>query len=167
MRKFGLVYLACYVATIPLANWTLQHFGIWNIGGLLVPSGAVWIGVALTLRDLAQNQLGRWPVVGGIFVGAALSFLIAPAFAVASGVAFLVSEMADFAVYTPLESSGRWLLGVGLSNTVGALIDSVIFLSIAFGSLAFLPGQMVAKLVMTALAVAVLYPFRRRRAVAA
>lgn len=162
----GVLWLALYIATIPAANWTLAHFGIWDIGGLMVPSGTLWIGAALTLRDLAQNKLGRLPVVAGILVGAGLSFAIAPAFALASGVAFLVSELADFAVYTPLEQRGHWLGGIALSNTVGALVDSVLFLSIAFGSLEFLPGQMVGKLAMTALALAVLYPVRRSREVA-
>jgi hypothetical protein len=42
-----------------------------------------------------------------------LSFLIAPTFALASGVAFLVSEAADLTVYTPLERRS-WLGAVVL-----------------------------------------------------
>jgi hypothetical protein len=37
-----------------------------------------------------------------------------------------------------------------LSNTVGLLIDSWLFLTIAFGSLAFFWGQVVGKAWMTA-----------------
>ena len=43
-------------------------------------------------------------------------------------------------------------------------MDSVLFLSLAFGSLVFLPGQIVGKLWMTALAVAVLWLWRRAAA---
>jgi uncharacterized PurR-regulated membrane protein YhhQ (DUF165 family) len=82
-------------------------------------------------------------------------------------VAFLVSELADFAVYTPLHER-TWVGAVVLSNTVGLLIDSWLFLTIAFGSLAFFWGQVVGKAWMTALAVALLAAWRwRGRAVLA
>jgi uncharacterized PurR-regulated membrane protein YhhQ (DUF165 family) len=42
------------------------------------------------------------------------------------------------------------------SNIVGAAADSVVFLWLAFGSLAFFAGQMVGKLSMTVLAVVLL-----------
>jgi MYXO-CTERM domain-containing protein len=41
-------------------------------------------------------------------------------------------------------------------------IDSGLFLALAFGSLDFLPGQIVGKLWMTLLAVALLWTVRRR-----
>jgi uncharacterized PurR-regulated membrane protein YhhQ (DUF165 family) len=87
---------------------------------------------------------------------------VASSFAGASGVAFLVSESADLAVYTPLER--RWVLGVLASNVVGAIVDSVIFLWLAFSSLALLKGQVVGKLWMTAAAVALLVVARRASA---
>lgn len=52
-------------------------------------------------------------VVAG--AGAGLSALTAPALAVASAVAFLVAERADFAVYTPLRRRG-WARAVAASN---------------------------------------------------
>jgi hypothetical protein len=165
-ERIGLLWLVLYIATIPLANWTLAHFGILTIFGLAVPAGVFWVGLALVLRDLSQNQLGRWWIVGGIAVGATLSLLIAPAFAVASASAFLFSEMADWAVYTPLHDRGKWLTGVAVSGTVGAAVDSAIFLQLAFGSLAFFWGQFLVKTAISLLAVAVLYPIRQRRAVA-
>lgn len=74
--------------------------------------------------------------------------------------AFLVSELLDMAVYTPL--AGRtWIGAVALSNTVGLVADSVIFLLGAFGSLQFLPGQVLGKAYMTVLAVLVLTAGRR------
>jgi uncharacterized PurR-regulated membrane protein YhhQ (DUF165 family) len=79
---------------------------------------------------------------------------------IASGVAFLTSELADFAVYTPLRER-HWLGAVTLSNTVGLTIDSALFLFLAFGSLDFLAGQIVGKAWMTALAVLLLWGGRR------
>lgn len=161
MRRIGLVAALGYIATIFAANWLIEHVGIVPVGfGLMAPAGVYAVGVAFTLRDIVQRTLGReWTVVA-ILIGAALSYLVSPAFAIASGVAFLVSEFADFAVYTPLERRS-WLGAVTLSNTVGLTLDSVLFLWLAFGSLAFLPGQIVGKAWMTLLAVLLLATGRR------
>ena len=112
-------------------------------------------GLAFTLRDLTQVTLGRRAVVAAILLGAVLSAAVSTSFALASGVAFLVSELADLSVYTPLERRS-WLLAVFASNTVGLLIDSVLFLWIAFGSLEFLKGQIVGKMWVTLAAIALL-----------
>ena len=78
----------------------------------------------------------------------------------ASAVAFLLSELADFAVYQPLRER-RWLLAVFASNVVGLVIDSILFLQIAFGSLDFIEGQIIGKLWTTVFAVVVLLALRR------
>jgi uncharacterized PurR-regulated membrane protein YhhQ (DUF165 family) len=106
--------------------------------------------------------LGGRGSVAAIIVGALLSYLVAPAFAAASGVAFLLSEGLDFAVYTPLVERGRWLLAVAVSNTAGTVVDSLLFLIIAFGSVQFWQGQVIGKLWMTLAAVLVLWPLRQR-----
>lgn len=82
--------------------------------------------------------------------------------ALASGAAFLVSELADLAVYTPLRARS-WAAAVALSNTVGAVVDSALFLWLAFGSLDFLAGQVLGKLWMTALAVALVAVWKGAR----
>jgi uncharacterized PurR-regulated membrane protein YhhQ (DUF165 family) len=97
---------------------------------------------------------------GDHLAGAALSWLVSPSFAVASATAFLVSELADFAVYTPL-ARRSWLGAVALSNTVGLLVDSWLFLTLAFGSLQFFPGQVLGKVEMSALAILLLAAGRR------
>jgi len=47
---------------------------------------------------------------------------------------------------------------------VGVIVDSALFLWLAFGSLEFLAGQIVGKLWMTDLAVALIFDWRRTRA---
>jgi uncharacterized PurR-regulated membrane protein YhhQ (DUF165 family) len=154
--------LVGYVATIFAANWAISTFGAVPVGfGLLAPAGVYFAGLAFTLRDLTQETLGRWWTVGAIVLGAALSALVSPQFAVASGAAFLLSELADFLVYTPLRERNL-PAAVAASNIVGLVIDSVLFLSLAFGSLEFLPGQVVGKLWMTVLAVLLIGALRRR-----
>jgi len=114
--------------------------------------GVYLAGLAFTLRDLTQERLGRVPTLLAVVAGAALSALASPQFALASGSAFLLSELADFAAYTPLrERNGQGTVAV--SNAVGLLVDSALFLTLAFGSLEFFEGQVVGKLWMTAMAI--------------
>lgn len=162
----GYLALAGFAATIPAANWMIGNVGTVCVPqgpclipvapGLMAPSGVLMIGLALVLRDAVHEQLGaRW-AVAAILAGAALSGFIAPApLVVASVVAFLLSELADLAVYAPLRR--RHLAGaVMASGVAGAIVDSAAFLLIAFGSLAYMPGQVVGKLIMSALAAAFL-----------
>lgn len=155
--SIGVTVAAAYLATIVGANWAVTTFGVVPVGfGLMAPAAVYVAGLAFTLRDLLQDLAGRWVVLGAILAGAVLSLLIAsPHLAVASGVAFGFSELADLAVYEPLRRR-RWLSAVAASNAVGLVVDSILFLSLAFGSLAFLPGQIVGKAWITVLAVVVL-----------
>lgn len=156
MRSIGLAALCGFIATIPFANWLVVHYGVVEVApGLQAPAAVYAVGLALILRDVAHRSLGRWWTVAGIAVGAALSLLISPAFAVASAAAFAVSESADLAVYEPLRRRG-WTVAMSVSNVVGACVDSAVFLWLAFGSLAFFSGQVVGKLTMTALALVLL-----------
>ncbi len=120
------------------------------------------IGLALVLRDLVQRRLGvRWAFLA-IAAGTALSVLLAPpALVVASGVAFLLSETADLAVYTPLQRRGL-LLAVALSSVAGLIVDSAVFLYLAFGSLAYLEGQIIGKAMMVFAALPFVWWLRQR-----
>lgn len=170
MRKTGIVAAVLFVGTVWFANWLLARYGVVGIGfGFSAPAGVFAVGVAFTLRDIVHRTLGRTAVFACIAAGCLLAYLIEAGgtipgglvpIAVASAAAFLFSETADLAVYTPLEH--RSFLGaVAASNVVGALVDSALFLWLAFGSLAFMEGQVVGKLEMTALALPLLYASRR------
>ncbi len=174
MRLAGYAAAAAFAATIPAANWLIGNAGtecipegpcLIPVGfGLMAPSGVLMIGLALVLRDVVHERLGwRW-AAGAILLGAALSFLLAsPYLALASGVAFLLSEAADMAVYAPLRRR-RLALAVLLSGVVGAVIDSAVFLWLAFGSFDFIAGQVVGKAWMTLAAFGLLWAFRQRSA---
>jgi queuosine precursor transporter len=160
-RTAGFLSLACFIGTIFLANWLISTYGVVSVGfGLLAPAGVYAVGLAFTFRDVAHRVLGPAWVFAAIVAGAGLSASVSPRFALASGVAFLVSETSDLLVYAPLERRS-WLGAVALSNTVGLVLDSVVFLWLAFGSLSLLAGQIVGKTWMTLLAIAVLYVVRR------
>ena len=154
-RAVGLGALALFLLSVPFANWLVQHVGTVCVPagpclvpvapGLLAPSGVLAVGVALVLRDVVQRYLGAAWALGAIVAGTALSTLVAPpSLVLASGAAFLLSELADFAVYTPLQRRGL-VLAVVASSAVGLVVDSLVFLTLAFGSLDFLAGQVVGK----------------------
>lgn len=168
----GAIFLALFCLTIPAANWMIGNVGTTCVPngpcllpvapGLQAPSGVLMIGAALVLRDLVQRRLGVAFGIAAILVGAALSAFVAPpALVLASGVAFLLSEFADFAVYTPL-ARRRLVAAVVASSMTGLVVDSIVFLWLAFGSLAFLPGQIVGKTWMVMLAVPLVAYLRRR-----
>lgn len=147
-----------FVSTVLVANWAVQAYGFVPVGlGLSAPAGVYFAGLAFTLRDLLHEAAGRRTVVVAITIGALLSVSIEDAqrLALASGVAFLVSETADLLVYTPLKERS-WVGAVLASNTVGLVVDSALFLWLAFGSLAFIEGQIVGKAEMTIMAVLIL-----------
>lgn len=166
--------LALYAACIPLANWMIGNIGtcvpdgpcLIPVGfGLMAPSGVLVVGVALVLRDAVQMVAGwRWGL-GAIAVGAVIAWALAPpALVVASVAAFVLSELADFAVYTPL-AKRRLFAALIASGIVGAVLDSAAFLWLAFGSLDFIAGQIVGKGWAVLLAGAVIAVMRRRLAV--
>src|SRR3712207_4535035 len=128
----------------------------------MAPSGVLMIGLALVLRDLVQRRLGLAWAAGAVLAGAALSALIAPpALVLASGLAFLLGEAADLAVYTPLQRRGL-TPAVLASGAVGLVVDSLVFLWVAFGSLDFLAGQVIGKAWMVLLALPPIHWLRRR-----
>jgi hypothetical protein len=152
--------LVAYIATIFAANWAITTFGLVPVGfGLMAPAGVYFAGLAFTFRDLTQDALGRRWTYFAIVAGATLSGFLSGPLALASGVAFLASETADLLVYSPLRER-RWLAAVAASNAVGLVVDSALFLWLAFGSLDFLLGQIVGKTWMTVLAILVLWSWR-------
>lgn len=161
-----------FASTIPAANWLIGNVGTTCIPdgpclipvgfGMMAPSGVLMIGLALVIRDwlheLAGWKWSFWAVIAGGF----LSLGVAPTeIAIASAAAFTFSEVADLVVYARLRQRGA-ALAVMASQVVGATLDSVLFVWLAFGSLEFSAGTTLAKIYAGA-AVAVYLTFRHRR----
>jgi uncharacterized PurR-regulated membrane protein YhhQ (DUF165 family) len=164
---FSLGFLLCIIG----ANWAISEFGVVPVGfGLMAPAGVYFAGLTFGLRDLIQESGGRSWVWSIIILGALISYFISDgssipggytSIAFASGIAFLLSETMDFLVYTPLRT--RHLnTAIILSNTVGAIIDSIVFLILAFGSINLIYGQILGKIWMTIPAVIALNIFKRK-----
>lgn len=163
--SLGIIYFVLFILTIPAMNWVVMNVGtvctpdgpclipVWP--GLMAPSGVLMAGVALVLRDGLQSKLGvRWSLYA-IILGAGLSaFFSEPSLVIASVMAFFFSELADLVVYTPMRK--RWpAWAIMASGLVGSFVDSAIFLTLAFGSIDYIFGQVLGKFWMS-LAVALL-----------
>jgi uncharacterized PurR-regulated membrane protein YhhQ (DUF165 family) len=170
----GAIFLILFALTIPAANWLIGHVGTACVPhgpcvlpvapGVTAPSGVTMVGIALVLRDLVQRRLGTLMSAVAILFGSALSAMLAPAALVlASAIAFLLSEFADLAVYTPL-ARRRLVAAVAASSLIGLVVDSIVFLWLAFGSLDFLAGQIVGKTWMVMLSIPFVAWLRRRDA---
>jgi queuosine precursor transporter len=166
--KRYLVLAVSYVGLVILANWLASRYVV-SVGfGKLAPAGVFCIGGVLVLRDWLQQLRGLlWtmPLVYGAglaswAIGDAAGWTSLQKIAVASVVAFTLSETAEAVVFTPIRNR-RLTLGVALSATVGNALDSFIFLALAFGSQAFFLGQFIGKSEMIALG-AILTLARRR-----
>jgi hypothetical protein len=174
LRTEGYFYFAAFIACIPAANWLIGHVGtvcppnnpclVPVAPGVMAPSGVLMIGLALVLRDLVQRRLGTAWSLAAVAIGAALSGAVAPpSLVVASAAAFFFSELADFLVYTPLQKN-RFVTAVIASSVAGLIVDSVLFLYLAFGSLDFLEGQVLGKALMVLASLPFIYWLRRRDA---
>ncbi|ANK83228.1 MAG: beta-carotene 15,15'-monooxygenase [Rhizobiales bacterium NRL2] len=171
-RIEGYLFLIAFGLCIPAANWLIGNVGTVCVPngpclipvapGVEAPSGVLMIGLALVLRDMVQRRLGVGWAFGAVVAGAALSAVFAPpALVMASALAFFISEAADLAVYTPLQKRGL-ILAVVASSLVGLVIDSVIFLQVAFGNQDYLLGQVLGKAWMVLIAIPFVHLLRRR-----
>lgn len=148
------------LGSVIAANYFTTNYGFIPVGfGLAATAGTFFAGFALAARDAIYDLWGRWPVLLIIFMGTVLSYALAsPEIATASAAAFLLAELMDYAVYVPLRRRSqlgdrRWIIAVVASNVVGAFMDTVVFLGLAFGVASIaeaLPGQMVGKTYATA-----------------
>lgn len=158
------ILAAAFLGCIVAANVVTTHYGLVPLGfGLVTTAGTFFAGLTFALRDELQETGGRRWVVALILAGAVLSYVLsAPFIAVASGVAFLLSELADFAVYTPLRRRGYVTAAIA-SNVVGAVVDTFLFLSIAGFPVTVetVTGQIIGKVGITLVFVAVVALLRR------
>jgi uncharacterized integral membrane protein (TIGR00697 family) len=184
------LYIACEV----IANVTA--YKPVAIGGLTVPAAVFIYTLTFTLIDLINERLGkqgaRQVVYGGfaanILLAAYAQFAVAlppapffddsaaysrvlgstPRIVIASLTAYIVSSLIDtevFAWWRQRIGGYKWARVIA-SNAVSTLVDSVMFITIAFlGVLPVLPlirGQYIVKMAITVISVPLIYLARTR-----
>jgi queuosine precursor transporter len=129
-------YSLLYIVIVPLMNMAFHLVPVFSIpfDGKWTPLTTL-VGLVLVFRDFSQREIGHYVWIP-LLLGVYLSWLLAgPEIALASGLAYLLSEAADWLVYTitkkPLSSR------VMLSSMVSAPIDTAVFL---FGANQIQPG---------------------------
>lgn len=136
-----------YIILLPVINWAHVHTPLFEIyGGVWSPMSII-TGLILVFRDFAQREIGHWIFVP-LLIGVALSYAMAgPEIALASGAAFLVSELVDWAVYsfTKKPLSSRILI----SSIAAAPVDTAVFL---FGANMIVPGILAWSTLLTSIA---------------
>lgn len=178
VKRQPLLVAAGYVGTVVAANWAVANLAPLPVGfGQQASAGVLFAGLAFTFRDALQELAGKaWTfaaILAGTTVSLAISGWLTPPgglvpLALAAAAAFLVSELADMGVYTPLRDRGQPAWALLASNTVGAAVDSAVFLWLASGSLDFFAGQMLGKTYVTLpfVAAVLVWQTARRRAAA-
>lgn len=148
-----IVYVSNRLVVIPINDWLT-----W---------AAFTYPFAFLVTDLVNRRAGAkvamQVVIVGFALGVVLSFVAGdPRIAVASGLAFLLAQSLDVAVFSKLRQRSLWWVAPGVSSTLGSVVDTFLFFSIAFVGtgvpwlqLAF--GDLAVKLLMVLLA---LVPYR-------
>ena len=136
------IAIAVYAIAMTLANLSVAAFG----PSVTAINAFVLIGLDLALRDWLHVRLKVWQMGALIAFTGLLTFALNPAagqIAVASAVAFTAAVLADWAAFAKLR--GNWMQRANGSNIAGAAVDSVLFPTIAFGSI--MPHVVVAQFV--------------------
>ena len=121
-------YSLAYVVSIVAVNIGFVYIPPVPLLGEMFPPMSLVVGLIFILRDFAQREIDH-KVLIAMAIGAVLSYFMADPFvALASVVAFAISEMVDWAVYTftkrPLKDR------ILLSSALGTPVDSAVFLLI-------------------------------------
>ncbi len=141
MLVFGITIYALAIVT---ANLLVARFG----PGVTPINAFVLIGLDLALRNWLSLRMDAKRMALLIVSTGLLSYAINPAtgmIAIASGLAFTLAALTDWLAFNTV--AGSWFKRNLAGNSAGALVDSVVFPSLAFGAL--MPGiialQFVAK----------------------
>lgn len=120
------------------------------------------IGAIFCLRDYIQEALGRWWTWFAIFLGTMVSYVIAPEVAVASACAFFASELIDWGTYILTSFfSDDHSVGVLVSGVAGSMVDSAVFLFVAFSSLDTWSEQTFGKIITVIIVSVILKAYRQ------
>ena len=117
-----IVASANYLVQFPINNWLT-----W---------GALTYPISYFITDLTNRLRGPRDARRVVWIGFALAVIVSallasPRIAIASGTAFIVSQMLDIAVFDRLRQKGWWQPPL-FSSAVGSAVDTLLFFALAF-----------------------------------
>lgn len=121
-----------YASAIIIANLLVANFG----PGITPINAFFLIGLDLALRNFLQLKMNRYQMAALIVGTGLLSYFVNPAtgmIALASCIAFTLAALTDWVTFNTVQ--GQWMKRNFAGNSAGALVDSIVFPTIAFGGL--------------------------------
>ena len=119
------MWVALYVAAIVAVNWMFTAIAPWStpLGDLYLAN--VVVGFIFVLRDYAQREVGHYILFATAAAGVLTWYMVDPVIAAASITAFILSETADWGVYSFLRRplSQRILI----SSMIAVPLDTLAF----------------------------------------
>ena len=144
-------FTIAYILSVVLINVGFVYVPLIPFYDTMYPPMSIIVGIIFILRDYAQREIGH-RVLAAMAVGGLLSYFMADPFvAYASVVAFIISELVDWAVYTftkrPLKQR------ILFSSAVGTPIDSAVFMLLLgffswYGLIAMVVSKMVGAVIV-------------------
>ena len=127
MNIMNYKFTIAYIVSIVAVNIGFVYIPPVPLLGEMFPPMSLIVGLIFIARDFAQREIGH-KVLGAMAV-AILSYLMADPFvAIASVIAFAISEIVDWGVYTYTKRPLRDR--ILLSSALGTPVDSAVFLLI-------------------------------------
>ena len=122
MAMVAIVASANYLVQFPISDWLT-----W---------GALTYPVSYFVTDLTNRWYGPARARRVVYIGFVLAvilsaWLASPRIALASGSAFLVSQLMDVAIFNRMRRR-RWWQAPLISSVLGSLVDTVLFFFLAF-----------------------------------
>jgi uncharacterized PurR-regulated membrane protein YhhQ (DUF165 family) len=159
--------IAAMTLVVVASNWLVQY----PINDVLT-WGAITYPFSFLVTDITTCLQGPDHARRVVWVGFALAVLLSvwlatPRIALASGTAFLAGQLLDIRVFQRLRA-GSWWRAPLVSSTMGSVVDTAIFFSLAFAGtdlpwVTLALGDLGVKLLLAVLALA---PFRAALALA-
>ncbi|WKE65443.1 7-cyano-7-deazaguanine/7-aminomethyl-7-deazaguanine transporter [Gallaecimonas kandeliae] len=147
--------VAFHILVITASNYLVQLpislFGLHSTWGAF-SFPFIFLATDLTVRLLGAAQARRvifWVMIPALFVSYVVSVLFPQGdfggfaqagalnlfvarIALASFLAYVLGQVADVQIFTPLRSRGPWWLAPAVSTLLGNLLDTLVFFSAAF-----------------------------------
>ena len=120
-------YTLVYILLIPFINWSFTWAPMWEVlPGWAFNPVTIVTGLVLVVRDFAQREVGHEVLIAMIIALALTAIFAGKELAFASGTAFAISELVDWAIFT--FTKYRLSTRILLSSALAAPLDTTLFL---------------------------------------